>query len=86
MFHVPDKFRMPNGPMGSDASEGNNGLFQVPAKNPNSYVDLTVIASDGGGWEQVSVPLELRCPTWDQMCYIASMLESVAAQIRRSAH
>ena len=31
---------------------------------------IRVIASDGEGWEHVSVSLENRCPTWDEMCII----------------
>jgi len=32
--------------------------------------NLCVIASDGGGWDHVSVSLKTRCPTWDEMCFI----------------
>jgi len=31
---------------------------------------LQVIASDGGGWDHVSVSLPDRCPTWAEMCYV----------------
>ena len=31
---------------------------------------LRVIASDGGGWDHVSVSLADRCPTWEEMCAI----------------
>jgi hypothetical protein len=31
---------------------------------------LKVIASDGGGWDHVSVSLPGRCPTWDEMEFI----------------
>jgi hypothetical protein len=31
---------------------------------------LRVIASDGLGWDHVSVSLVDRCPTWDEMCFI----------------
>jgi hypothetical protein len=29
-----------------------------------------VIASDGAGWEHVSVSRKDRCPTWEEMCQI----------------
>lgn len=30
-------------------------------------------ASDGGGWEHVSVSTIERCPTWDEMCKVKSL-------------
>jgi len=34
---------------------------------------LLVIASDGGGWEHVSVSLANRCPTWKEMCRVKDL-------------
>lgn len=36
---------------------------------------LCVQASNGGGWEHVSVSLEglRRCPNWDEMCFVKSI-------------
>ncbi|HPD15844.1 MAG TPA: hypothetical protein PLE19_12890 [Planctomycetota bacterium] len=31
---------------------------------------LQVIASTGGGWDHVSVSLESRCPSWDEMAFV----------------
>lgn len=31
---------------------------------------LSIIASDGFGWDHVSVSLATRCPTWDEMCWV----------------
>lgn len=31
---------------------------------------IRVIASWGEGWDHVSVSLEHRCPTWDEMCFV----------------
>lgn len=55
---------------GVNGNEG-NGVFKV-------YVggrSFNVIASDGGGWDHVSVTLknQKRCPTWDEMCAIKDM-------------
>lgn len=75
MFHVPEKNRVNDGSvMSSDSSFGNNGAFIIkhtPGFN-KSPVRLYVIASDGMGWEHVSVSLiDLdRCPTWNEMCRI----------------
>lgn len=32
-----------------------------------------VIASDGEGWEHVSVSRKDRCPTWEEMCQVKAM-------------
>jgi hypothetical protein len=34
---------------------------------------LTVIASDGGGWDHVSVSLPTRTPSWEEMCAIKDL-------------
>jgi hypothetical protein len=34
---------------------------------------FAVIASDGQGWEHVSVSLRDRTPTWDEMCIIKDL-------------
>ncbi len=65
-FHVPEKFRI----QGS-SQMGNNGAFVIKSaalKNP-----LRVVASDGEGWEHVSVSLPHRCPSWQEMCFIKDM-------------
>ena len=69
MFTVPEKYRIGVGSMASDASYSNNGAFHVSHWKPGE-MPFTVIASDGLGWEHVSVSLPLRCPTWEEMCYI----------------
>lgn len=69
-FKVPEKFRIME--HASDESV-NNGAFRVRTiKFPHVF---NVIASDGGGWEHVSVTLATaqRCPTWDEMCFIKSL-------------
>lgn len=71
MLHVPNKYRLRVGEMGSDASAGNNGAFLIP--NSPGQPPLRVIASDDGGWEHVSVSLPNRCPTWDEMCKVKAL-------------
>ena len=70
MFHVPEKFRVRVGPMASDERNGNNGAFRVRLKHGQV---LAVIASDGFGWEHVSVSRGDRCPTWGEMVQIKLM-------------
>lgn len=68
MFRVPEEKRIREGRLSSDASYGNNGAFRLVYKG----YTLHVIASDGRGWEHVSVTIQgvARCPSWDQMCFV----------------
>ena len=68
MFHVPNTHRVKDDPLlGSTDKDGNNGLFLFYFP---MYV-MRCIASDGCGWEHVSVSLsEKRCPTWEEMCFV----------------
>lgn len=59
--------RVTTGQFGTDPSYGNNGVFVFTF---NGMARLRVIASDGGGWDHVSVSTEDRCPTWDEMHWI----------------
>lgn len=68
-FHVPMTGRVRGGRMASDDSYGNNGAFIVSG----NITQFTCIASDGDGWEHVSVSLPRRCPTWGEMCHIKSI-------------
>ena len=69
MFHAPEKFRLKEaGPWSSDASFGNNGAFVI--RSSKLKQPLRVIASDGEGWEHVSVSLANRTPTWEEMCLV----------------
>ena len=58
----------------SDDSDGNNGYFEIPLEEG---VVAKVIASDGMGWDHVSVHIEEdgedQTPTWDEMCRIKDM-------------
>ena len=67
MFKVPEQYRVRAGVMGTNKSAGNNGAFLL--YNP----DLFVIASDGGGWEHVSVSTVSRTPTWEEMCLVKDL-------------
>lgn len=73
-FHVPNRHRVRTGPFGSDETAGNNGAFFVPNRGGATpaarATPLKVIASDGEGWEHVSVSLPNRCPTWAEMSFI----------------
>ena len=74
-FHVPEKFRIKKnaGVYNSSQDDGNNGFFII--KSLRLKTPLRVIASDGAGWEHVSVSLQhgKRCPKWSEMCFIKEL-------------
>lgn len=75
-FKVPEKYRIANGPYGSDERAGNNGAFKIPCDaGGHKKLVLRVIASDGEGWEHVSVsPVNAqRTPFWEEMSYIKNL-------------
>lgn len=74
-FQVPNKFRLRNHPtIASDDSYGNNGAFSIPVK---FGVIAWIVASDGEGWEHVSVHImekgRERTPSWDEMCEVKNL-------------
>jgi len=73
MFHVPNQYRFTkNGhPYSSTIQDGNNGAFYVRSIKYNH--EFKCIASDQDGWEHVSVSLNHRCPTWEEMCFIKNL-------------
>ena len=74
MFKVPEARRNLTHPkFGSTSADGNNGYFILPS--PESGYTLQIIASDGLGWEHVSVLAydrngKSRIPNWKEMCFI----------------
>lgn len=87
MFHVPEKCRLtrPNRMSGdlpsiyfTDITFGNNGIFQIDHYKITEYIFFCT-ASDGEGWEHVSVSLKSknrrvdRNPTWLEMCFIKDL-------------
>lgn len=92
-FHVPEQYRVRGGEMGSDSSAGNNGAFHFPPTVKRS-LRLMAIASDGTywdelgypppAWEHVSVSTAVRCPTWEEMCWVKDLFwdpEDVVIQL-----
>lgn len=73
-FKVPEDFRVKSGRMGSYKSVGNNGYFRI--RSLKFKVILTCIASDGAGWEHVSVSIYNKCPGWDHMSFIKDLFWS----------
>ena len=68
MFKVPEKARVKLS--GYSEGDATNGAFVVKLKHSQT---VFVIASDGMGWEHVSVSRKDRCPTWEEMCQVKGM-------------
>ena len=90
-FHVPEARRVvKNHPRATPRHYGNNGAFVLEAVIPGRK--LWTIASDGLGWEHVSVSLlehPTKTPTWAEMEHVRLLFwdaEDVVVQIhaRRS--
>lgn len=67
-FRVPEKYR---DLAFSKPSDGNNGMFVIPGRSTRDT--LMIIASDGEGWEHVSVSKRYECPTWEEMCRVKDL-------------
>lgn len=75
MFKVPEKYRMKDHPiLKSDSSHGNKGAFEIPV---DENTVIYAIASDGLGWEHVSVHTvdnkNPEIPTWEEMCMVKDL-------------
>lgn len=70
MFHVPEQFRLKDR-LNTQCIGSNNGIFIV--RSVRFKHTLKCIASDGEGWEHVSVSLNHRTPRWNEMCYIKDL-------------
>jgi hypothetical protein len=80
MFHVPELARLTLAAAApqqllSDRTDGNNGAFAVPSVEPGW--NLFMLASDGAGWEHVSVHArrgtQTRTPNWREMCHVKDL-------------
>ena len=68
---VPEKYRVKTGRFGTNEDAGNNGIFAIK----KGKLKMQVIASDGAGWDHVSVTIanRQRTPTWEEMCFIKDL-------------
>lgn len=74
-FHVPNSNRLRTGELASSEADGNNGAFFMPMTvgRKKRQRGLWIIASDGHGWEHVSVSAPGRCPFWAEMCRVKAV-------------
>lgn len=71
-FNVPEPCRITAGVMASTPAYGNNGYFKISLGDR----EWNVVASDGEGWEHVSVSRPDQAPTWAVMCAIKALFWS----------
>jgi len=73
MFKVPERYRLRGGALDSDERAGNNGAFGIDGPSARK---LMAIASDGMGWEHVSVSImgsKTRTPNWYEMEFVKKL-------------
>lgn len=70
-LHTLDRYRLADDERKyyGRCGDSGNGMFKVFVNGKS----LLVIASNGGGWEHVSVSKRNRTPTWDEMCMVKDM-------------
>lgn len=81
-FQVPSEYRVQSGHLRTTAADGNNGWFFVHSVKFKKV--LRCLASDGMGWEHVSVTVHGRCPSWLEMCHVKRLFwgpDDVVVQI-----
>lgn len=72
-FKVPEQHRIKSGQLGSSALDGNNGAFMFNIGRVTAFC----IASDGAGWEHVSISINKeRTPDWEEMCFVKNLFWS----------
>ena len=62
----PEQYRREGDP-------GGPGIFRIPARKRSLAYGLTIIASDGMGWDHVSVSMADRCPRWEEMDMVKNL-------------
>ena len=76
MFTVPEKYRLTTGILSSDSTYGCNGAFILTYETHKVLAEIACIASDGEGWEHVSVVIQSkqrRNPSWDEMIFVKNI-------------
>jgi hypothetical protein len=62
--------RVTSGTRATAPGETYGAFFVV---HPRTKHRFKIVASDGMGWDHVSVSLRKRTPTWDEMCWVKSL-------------
>lgn len=48
------------------------GCFKIPCRGIKLFAKVSS-GDDQIAWEHVSVSTEIRCPTWDEMCFVKDL-------------
>lgn len=72
-FSVPNEFRITSGLLASTPADGNNGAFLIPLRVRSKRIFVRAIASDGEGWEHVSITYPGGIPSWSMMCAVKAI-------------
>lgn len=77
---VLNPHRIRTGRLASDDSFGFTGAFRIPLRyyasnGKERFNDVFVVASDGMGWQHVSVSIVDKdaCPSWELMCQVKAL-------------
>lgn len=77
LTHLPDRVRRVVSPeviaLYGWAGDGRCGAFTVTKATREGPLNFMVVASCDDEWEHISVSLRNRCPSWDEMAWIASL-------------
>ena len=65
-LHSLDPYRLDVAAYYGSNGDGGNGAFQIPFASAT----LRVLASNGDGWDHVSVSCRNRCPNWQEMEHV----------------
>ena len=71
-FVKAERYRVQNLGEWSTQKGDRFGAFEIPTPNGLLWVIMSD-ATDEIPWEHVSVSLEDRCPTWEEMCWIKQL-------------
>lgn len=75
-WDILNRFRVRSGPFASDESLGFNGFFCLWVRTRRGNERVKAMASDGGGWQHVSVSLadhQSTPPDWEIMCAVKDL-------------
>ncbi len=71
MRALADILQQTNLTVDSVSEDGGHGWILLDKKKPNKRA--SVVWSNGGGWDHVSVAWSNRTPTWEEMCRVKKM-------------
>jgi len=70
-YRGPPSNRVMN-PLVGELGDAQNGAFLIEGP----FRTLRIIASNGYGWEHVSVSIQARAPNWQEMCFAKDLFWS----------